>query len=68
MKKNPFIFIDNNTIYSSTGKFVVLKKEDIENYLENDFSEEDIKSMLYYYLTDVSLNHFTYETNQPNEF
>lgn len=68
MKKTPFIFIDNNTIYSSYGKFLTLSKEDIDNYIENDFSDEEIKSMLYYYLTDVSLNHFIHETDEQNEF
>lgn len=64
MKNIPFIFIDDNIIYSSSGKFIVITKEDIENYIENDFSEEEIKSMLYYYLTDVSPNKLSHEKNQ----
>ncbi len=68
MKTIPFIFVDDNIMYSSNGKFVVITKEDIENYIENDFTEEEVKSMLYYYLTDETSNKFSNEKNEYNQF
>lgn len=68
MKTIPFIFVDDNIMYSSNGKFVVITKDDIENYIENDFTEEEVKSMLYYYLTDETSNKFSNEKNEYNQF
>ena len=68
MKTIPFIFVDDNIMYSSNGKFVLITKEDIENYIENDFTEEEVKSMLYYYLTDETSNKFSNEKNEYNQF
>ncbi len=66
--RTPFLFLDNDILYSSHGTAMKLTKEDIASYEENNVTLDEIKSMAYTYMTSVAINDFFYDKRIFNEF
>jgi len=64
----PFVFIDDWKIISHTGDYLIMNPDDIKNYYENGLTDSQIKSILYLYLTSVSLSDLQKPTFQTYEF
>lgn len=68
MDNIPFIFVDGWRIFSDTGHFVKINDKDLENYKENGLSDDEIKSLVYTYLTNINVMDFSTTLNQSYEF
>lgn len=68
MDNIPFIFVDGWRIFSDTGYFVKINDKDLENYKENGLSDDEIKSLVYTYLTNINVMDFSTTLNQSYEF
>ena len=68
MNAIPFIFLDGWRIFSDTGHYVRITDSELENYEENGLSHDEIKSIVYSYLTSTSVMDFSPVINQSYEF
>jgi len=64
----PFIFLDGWRIFSDTGNYVKITETELENYAENGLSTDEVKSIIYSYLTSTSVMDFSPVINQTYEF
>jgi hypothetical protein len=50
MSHQPFLFV-NDWTFSYNGKILKVSREDLDNYSENGLSEDDVKVLIFSYLS-----------------
>ncbi len=58
MGYHPFLFV-NDWTFSYNGKILKVSDEDLENYSENGLTEDDIKSLVFSYLSKQMFTDFS---------
>lgn len=50
-QKDPFLFIDGNTIYCSNGNHIVISKKDRQEAKKRKVTDDQLKIICYHYLS-----------------